>query len=51
MYIEWYYIALQGIDNIIGEKFAHINGIRYFVFPTQLDFGNPYKVVKKQLSD
>lgn len=48
--IEWYYITSNDIDEAVGEKFESLKGDRYFVFPTQPDFGRTYKRVKKELS-
>lgn len=49
--VEWYHITSQDVDDAIGEKFAHLKGTRYFVFPTQPDFRGSYKQVKKQVAD
>lgn len=47
--IEWYYIISQDVDEVIGDRFTHLNGIKYFVFPTQPDFGGSYKRVRKEV--
>ena len=49
--VEWYHITSQDVDDAIGEKFAHLKGTHYFVFPTQPDFRGSYKQVKKQVAD
>ena len=49
--VEWYHITSQDVDDAIGEKFAHLKGTRYFVFPTQPDFRGSYKQVKKQVAE
>ena len=49
--IEWYYFASQDVDDVIGEKFANLKGNRYFVFPTQPDFRDSYKRVKKKVAE
>ena len=49
--VEWYYITSQDVDDAIGEKFAHLKGTKYFVFPTQPDFRGSYRRVKKELAD
>lgn len=49
--VEWYYITSQDLDDVIGEKFAHIKETRYFVFPTQPDFKGSYKKVKKEIAE
>ena len=48
--VEWYYVASQDLDDAIGDKFAHLKGERYFVFPTQPDFKGSYNRVKKELA-
>ena len=48
--VEWYYVASQDLDDAIGDKFAHLKGVRYFVFPTQPDFKGSYNRVKKELA-
>ena len=48
--VEWYYVTSQDVDDAIGEKFAKLKDSRYFVFPTQPDFRNSYKKVKKELA-
>lgn len=49
--IEWYYITSKDVDDAIGEKFAHLKGTKYFVFPTQPDFRGSYRRVKKELAE
>ena len=49
--IEWYYITSQDVDDVIGEKFAHLKGTKYFMFPTQPDFRGSYKRVKKVVAE
>lgn len=49
--IEWYYITSKDIDEVIGNHFDDIRGRRYFVFPTQPDFRDSYKWVKKEVSE
>ena len=49
--VEWYHITSQDVDDAIGEKFAHLKGTHYFVFPTQPDFRGSYKQVKKQVAE
>lgn len=49
--VEWYYITSQDVDDAIGEKFAHLKGTKYFVFPTQPDFRGSYRRVKKELAE
>ena len=49
--VDWYYITSQDVDDAIGEKFAHLKGTHYFVFPTQPDFRGSYKQVKKQVAE
>jgi len=49
--IEWYYITSQDVDDAIGVKFKLLRGNKYFVFPTQPDFKNTYKIVKKEITD
>lgn len=48
--VEWYYITSKDLDDVIGEKFSAINGIKYFVFPTQPDYKGSYKKVKKEIA-
>lgn len=48
--VEWYYVASQDLDDAIGDKFAHLKGERYFIFPTQPDFKGSYNRVKKELA-
>lgn len=48
--VEWYYVVSQDLDDVIGDKFKHLKGERYFVFPTQPDFKDSYKRVKKELA-
>lgn len=47
--VEWYYITSKDIDDVIGESFNSLKGSRYYVFPTQPDFRNTYKAVKKHV--
>lgn len=47
--IEWYYITSYDVDEVIGKRFDDIRNKRYFVFPTQPDFGRTYEKVKKQV--
>lgn len=47
--VDWYYITSQDIDDVIGEKFKLIKDKKYFVFPTQPDFGKTYISVKKKV--
>ena len=49
--VEWYHITSQDVDDTIGEKFAHLKGTHYFVFPTQPDLCGTYKQVKKQVAE
>lgn len=49
--VEWYHITSQDVDDAIGEKFAHLKGTHYFVFPTQPDLCGTYKQVKKQVAE
>lgn len=49
--VEWYYITSQDVDDAVGEKFAHLKGTKYFVFPTQPDFRGSYRRVKKELAE
>lgn len=49
--VEWYYVTSNDVDDAIGDKFRFIRDKRYFVFPTQPDFKNTYKQVKKQLRE
>ena len=49
--VEWFHITSQDVDDAIGEKFAHLEGSHYFVFPTQPDFRGSYKQVKKQVAE
>lgn len=49
--VEWFHITSQDVDDAIGEKFAHLKGTHYFVFPTQPDFCGSYKQVKKQVAE
>lgn len=49
--VEWYYITSKDLDDVIGEKFSAINGIKYFVFPTQPDYKGTYKKVKKEIAE
>ena len=47
--IDWYYITSFDVNEVVGEQFIHLSGIRYFVFPTQPDFKGSYFKVKKEL--
>lgn len=48
--VEWFYFVSEDINKAIGDLFKEkINNI-YFVFPTQPDFKNTYKAVKRQLA-
>ena len=49
--VEWFHITSQDVDDAIGEKFSHLKGTHYFVFPTQPDFRGSYKQVKKQVAE
>ena len=49
--VEWFHITSQDVDEAIGEKFSHLKGTHYFVFPTQPDFRGSYKQVKKQVAE
>ena len=49
--VEWYHITSQDVDDAIGERFSHLKGSHYFVFPTQPDFRGSYKQVKKQVAE
>lgn len=49
--IEWYYVTSSDVDRVIGESFAHLLNVNYFVFPTQPDFRDSYRRVKKQISN
>lgn len=49
--VEWYHITSQDVDDAIGERFTHLKGTRYFVYPTQPDFRGSYKQVKKQVAE
>ena len=49
--VDWYYITSQDVDNAIGERFHHLKGCRYFVFPTQPDFKGSYRRVKKEVAE
>lgn len=49
--VEWYHITSQDVDDAIGEKFSHLKGTHYFVFPTQPDFRGSYKQVKRQVAE
>lgn len=48
--VEWYYITSTDVDELVGDKFIELRGIRYFVFPTQPDFLGSYRQVKKELA-
>ena len=48
--VEWYYITSADVDELVGDKFNELRGIRYFVFPTQPDFLGSYRQVKKDLA-
>ena len=30
--IDWYYITSFDVNEVVGEHFIHLSGIRYFVF-------------------
>ena len=47
---EWYYITSEDVDEVVGEEFKDQRGKCYFVFPTQPDFKESYRQVKKQLA-
>lgn len=49
--VEWFHITSQDVDDAIGEKFAHLKGTHYFVFPTQPDFRGSFKQVKKLVAE
>lgn len=49
--IEWLYVVSQDLDKAIGDQFADLRDVRYFVFPTQPDFRGTYKATKKALRD
>lgn len=49
--VDWYYITSQDVDDVIGDKFDHLRGSKYFVFPTQPDFLGTYRNVKKKVAD
>lgn len=49
--VDWFYITSQDVDDAVGNRFQHLSGSRYFVFPTQPDFRGSYKKVKKQLAE
>ena len=36
--VDWFYITSQDVDDAVGNRFQHLRGSRYFVFPTQPDF-------------
>lgn len=48
--VEWLYITSADVDEAVGKEFEHLKGKQYFVFPTQPDFRNTYKAVKKELA-
>lgn len=48
--VDWYYVASQDLDDAIGDKFASLKGVRYFVFPTQPDYKGTYKSVRRQIA-
>lgn len=45
--VYWFYITSQDVDDAVGNRFKHLIGSRYFVFPTQPDFRGSYKKVMK----
>ena len=49
--VDWFYITSQDVDDAVGNRFQHLSGSRYFVFPTQPDFRGSYKKVKKQVAE
>ena len=49
--VDWFYITSQDVDDAVGNRFQHLRGSRYFVFPTQPDFRGSYKKVKKQVAE
>ena len=49
--VDWFCITSQDVDDAIGNRFQHLRGSRYFVFPTQPDFRGSYKKVKKQVAE
>lgn len=48
--VEWYFITSTDVDELVGDMFIELRGIRYFVFPTQPDFLGSYRQVKKELA-
>lgn len=48
--VDWYYIVSQDVDDAIGDSFTNIRDVKYFAFPTQPDFKNSYKEVKKAIT-
>lgn len=49
--VNWYYITSKDVDELVGEKFKQLKNTRYFVFPTQPDFKNSYRWVKKEIRE
>ena len=47
--VEWYYFTSTDVDELIGDKFLHLKGDRYHVFPTQPDFLGSYRRVQKEV--
>lgn len=47
--IDWYYVTSQDLDDNIRNHFANLVGKKYFVYPTQPDFKDSYRRVKKEL--
>lgn len=47
--VEWYYFTSQDLDDVLGDRFSHLKGSRYFVMPTQPDFKGTYRSVKKEI--
>ena len=47
--VDWFYITSQDVDNVVGKYFSQIKGINYFVFPTQPDYRQTYRIVKNQI--
>lgn len=48
--VDWLYITSADVDELVGNEFGLMRGKKYFVFPTQPDFGGTYGTVKKELS-
>lgn len=47
--VEWIYVVSEDIDEILPAAIK--TNKKYFVFPTQPDFGHSYKKVKKELHE